>query len=71
MREIRILALGTMLLLGFATGALAQTQTETNSDQPATAQSEDKTAPATDQQSTTETEQSTSAPEANPDSGTE
>ncbi len=67
MKEVRILALGSILLLGFATGALAQTQTETNSGQPATAQSEDKTASATDQQSTPETEHSTPAPEANSD----
>jgi hypothetical protein len=71
MREIRILALGSILLLGFATGAMAQTQAEDSSDQPATAQSEDKAAPATDQESTTETEQSTPAPEANSDNSAE
>jgi hypothetical protein len=62
MKEIRVLALGSILLLGFATGLRAQTQTE-DTDQPATAQSEDKTAPATDQQSTTDTEKSNPTPE--------
>jgi len=56
MKKIRVLALGTILVLGFAAGALAQTETTTDSDQP-TAQSEDKSAPTTDQQTTTEPEQ--------------
>ena len=61
MKQIRVLALGSILILGFATGALAQTQTTTDSDQPA-AQSEDKAAPATDQQTGAD-QQSTPAPE--------
>ena len=62
MKQIRVLALGSVLILGFATGALAQTQTTTDSVQPA-AQSEDKAAPATDQQTTGSDQQSTPAPE--------
>jgi hypothetical protein len=69
MKEIRVLALGSILLLGFATGLRAQTQTET--DQPPAAQSEDKTAPATDQQSTTESEQSKPTPEDDSNSDSE
>ena len=56
MKNIRVLALGTILVFSFATGALAQTQNTTDSDQP-TIQSEDKAAPATDQQTTAEPEQ--------------
>ena len=65
MKKIRILALGSILVLSFATGAMAQTeQPKTDSDQAATAQSEEKAAPTTEQQTTTESEHpATPAPE--------
>jgi cell division septation protein DedD len=69
MKKIRILALGSILVLSFATGALAQTEeSRTDSDQPSTAQSEEKAAPPTEQQTTTESEQkATPSPETTPD----
>ena len=52
MKKIRILALGTVLVLSFVMGAQAQTGTTSDADQPTT-QSEDKAAPTMDQQATT------------------
>ena len=64
MKKIRILALGSILVLSFATGALAQTEATADKDQPANAQSEEKAAPTTEQQTTTESEHpATPAPE--------
>jgi hypothetical protein len=62
MKKIRILALGTLLVLSFVMGAQAQTGTTSDSDQPTT-QSEDKAAPATDQQPASESEQAAPATE--------
>ncbi len=61
MKKIRIFALGSILVLGFAVGALAQqTETTTDSDQPAAqSQPDDKAAPSTDQQTAPEPEQQT------------
>ena len=67
MKAVRILALGRCRLGLPRWRHGADPRSQTDADQPATAQSEDNTAPATDQQSTTETEQSTPAPEANSD----
>jgi hypothetical protein len=69
MKKIRILALGSILVLSFATGALAQPEeSRTDSDQAAAAQSEEKAAPPTEQRTTTESEQqATPAPETTAD----
>lgn len=68
MKKIRILALGSILVLGFATGALAQTEATADTDQSATTQSEEKAAPPTEQQTTTESEQKAApAPETTAD----
>ncbi len=65
MKKIRILTLGSILVLSFATTVLAQ-QTEeskTDSDQAAAAQTEEKAAP-TEQQNAMESEQqATPAPQ--------
>jgi hypothetical protein len=68
MKKIRILALGSILVLSFATGALAQAEeSRTDSDQAATAQSEEKAAPPTEQQTTTSEQQAAPAPETTAD----
>ena len=67
MKKIRILALGTLLVLSFVMGAQAQTGTTSDSDQPTT-QSEDKAAPSTDQQTAPQSDHATPAPEDNSNS---
>ena len=62
MKKIRILALGTLLVLSIVMGAQAQTGTTSDSDQP-TKQSEDKAAPSLNQQPASESEQATPATE--------
>jgi hypothetical protein len=60
MKKIRTLALSSILLLSFATFALAQPEEPmTDSDQAPAAQSGEKAAPPTEQQTTTESEQQT------------
>ena len=58
MKQFRVLALGSILILSFATGALAQTQNTIDSDQP-TAQSEDKGSSGPILQTTDSDQQST------------
>jgi hypothetical protein len=86
MKKIRILALGTLLVLSIVMGAQAQTGTTSDSDQPTT-QSEDKAAPTmdqqaapdsevkaaptTDQQTASQSDQATPAPEVNYNSDAE
>jgi hypothetical protein len=60
MKKIRILALGTVLVLSFVMGAQAQTGTTSDPYQPTT-QSEDTADP--DQQPASESEQATPSPE--------
>jgi hypothetical protein len=69
MKKIRILTLSSIMVLSFATGVLAQAEeSRTDSDQAATAQSEEKAAPPTEQQTITESEQqATPAPETTAD----